>query len=110
MASIEFDFNGEKINIPTKKETTMEQVLNIFEEKAGVNKNNLVFLYSGKKMNNYQLTFDQIANKLDKERNKMNIVVIEMENRKLIQILMIIIQIYLILHKIYQKLIMVLIY
>ena len=83
MALIEFDFNGEKINIPINKETPMEQVLNIFEEKAGVNKNNLVFLYSGKKMNNYQLTFDQIANRLDKERSKMNIVVTEMENNKI---------------------------
>ena len=83
MASIEFDFNGEKINIPFEKETTIEQILKIFEEKAGANKNNLIFLYSGNKMTNYQLTFDQIANKLDKERNKMNIVVTEMENKEL---------------------------
>ena len=83
MATIEFYYNGSSIDIKAIKETKMEDIFNKFREKAGIEKNSLIYLYSGTKITNYQLTFEQLANFMDKERNIMNILALEIENKEL---------------------------
>ena len=45
-----------------------------------MNLNSVYFLYSGKSDLDEELTFEQTANNIDKERNKMNILVSEKDN------------------------------
>jgi hypothetical protein len=76
MAQVLFNFNGNDIIIQCGKNEKMEEILKKYSTKVGKEINSLYFIYSGNYLND-ELTFEEIANKEDKERNKMNILVTE---------------------------------
>ena len=73
MASVEFSYEGRNIVIQCNEYDTMEKIFQKFATKAQVNLNSLLFLYNGTTIANKNLTFDQLSNNYDKDRNKMNI-------------------------------------
>ncbi len=74
--NVEFNFNGNKTNIQCSKTHKMEDICKKFTTKMQKDINTLYFLYNGTKLN-LSLLLDEVANKNDKERNKMNILVQE---------------------------------
>ena len=83
MAQIDFSFNGKLTTIQCNINDKFKDIINNYATKTGNDINLLYFLYSGQKIENYELTFNEISNKLDKERNKMNIQInkIKIENK-----------------------------
>ena len=81
MASVEFQYNGTSTVIQCQEGQKMEEIYNNFINKSKINRNEIYYFYDGKGEENFnkQLTFNQIANKLDKERKRMNIIVIDKE-------------------------------
>lgn len=77
MSIVEFNYRGKNIIIQCNRYEKIRLIFQKLSIKIGVNINSLLFLYSGQKLINYELTFDQIASKEDKIRNKMNIVVFD---------------------------------
>ena len=76
MAEVEFIYNGIKAIIQCKVNEKMKDICQKFKEKAKINKNmNIFYSYNGKVGFNEELTFEEIANREDKKRNKMNILV-----------------------------------
>jgi hypothetical protein len=74
MTEVEFDYEGRKIIIQCNPEEKMEDILNRFVSKEGKNKEEFYFMYGGSIVKE-ELSFEKTANKLDKERNKMSILV-----------------------------------
>jgi len=80
MAQIDFLFNGIKTTIQCKINDKFKDIINNYASKTGNNINKLYYLYSGQKIANYELTFNDILNEIDKERKKMTIQIINGEN------------------------------
>ena len=74
MANITFLFNGEKTLIQSTKEEKMKDICNKFVEKLDIDINNLNFIY-GRNQLNLDLSFNEVANSIDKNLNEMNILV-----------------------------------
>ena len=72
MASVNFSFNGLNTIILCLKNEKMKDICNRFSSKINKNLNEIYFLYGGQKIQ-YDLSFIEQANSLDKERNKMDI-------------------------------------
>ena len=77
MPEIIFQYKGEENIIYCELNDKIKDIINKYILKIG--KNNLYFIYSGNKIN-AELKFNEIANKFDKERNKMNILVFDEDN------------------------------
>ena len=79
MAQVEFIFNGYKTVIQCTMNETFSSICNKFVSKIQANINNLNFLYGGYEINEFgpEITFNQIANILDKERKIMTLLVFE---------------------------------
>ena len=79
MAKVIFYYNGDNIEIQCNLDEKMGEVCKNFCTKISLEKNNLFFLYSANAGSqfNEELTFEQMANSLDKERKSMNILVQE---------------------------------
>ena len=77
MNKVEFSYLGNKIIIYCKENDFINEIIKAFANKALINEKDLLILYGGAviKDEEQQLTFNQIANKEDKERKQMNIVV-----------------------------------
>ena len=75
MANVIFYYNGLNTTIQCNIDEKMGEVCKRFCTKILKEKNNLIFLYSanGGSQFNEELTFEQMANSIDKERKKMNI-------------------------------------
>ena len=82
MAKVIFTYNGIETIIQCSKEDTMEKICNKYASKIDVNINSLLFIYSGNKIN-FKLSFKNQANAIDKERNKMNILVYKQDENGL---------------------------
>ena len=78
MSIVEFTFNGIKTLIQCNSEDTLKNIIQKFIIKIGKNLNNIYFLYSGEIIKE-ELTFNELANKEDKKRNKMCIIALEDE-------------------------------
>ena len=76
MANIIFTFNGVETLIQCKIDEKMKDVFKRFSTKIQFDINSLFFLYNGDKIDE-NLTFNELANKLDKQNGKMNILVYE---------------------------------
>ena len=76
---IEFAYDGTNTFIQCSKNDKMKDIYQSFKSKAQVEGKNLIYMYNGKTIENKELTFNDIANSQDKNRNKMNILVIEGE-------------------------------
>ena len=81
MAKVEFDFEGRKIDIQCNPEEKMDDIIKRFVSKEGKTKEDFYFLYGGTVIDE-NLPFQKAANKLDKERNKMSILV-NLNNNKI---------------------------
>ena len=80
MAQIDFVFNGNITTIQCNVNDKFKDIINNYASKTGNNINKVYYLYSGQKIENYELTFNDISNEIDKKRNKMNIQIINGEN------------------------------
>ena len=76
MVEVIFNYEGNNTIIQCNINDKMKDIINKFLKKIenNENNNNLFFIYDANIIN-YELTFIQLANKLDKKRNKMNIIV-----------------------------------
>ena len=81
MAEIIFIYGGKETIIQCNINDKMKEIIKKYISK--IDKNNLLFLYNGQRINE-ELEFIEQANELDKKRNKMNILVIE-ENKDIIK-------------------------
>ena len=75
MALVEFVYNGNKTLVQCKIDETMEKIIKSFLSKTEIKYENVYFLYDGKMLTEEKLSFNEIANELDKNRKQMNIVV-----------------------------------
>ena len=78
MSKIIFNFKGQEITIPCKKEENLKLVIKRFAKKVQINTNKVYFIYGGNIVNE-ELTFNKIAKSNDKERNIMNVLAEEIE-------------------------------
>ena len=73
-----FTFLGSQYKIQCTKEEKMKDICDKLISKLGLNKNNIVLIYNGDKVNT-DLTFIEQANENDKINNEINILVQEIE-------------------------------
>jgi len=76
MENVIFTFKGINTIIQCNKEDKMKFICNKFINKVRINMNSIYFLYNGMLLN-YELAFNQLINKIDKDRNEINILVFE---------------------------------
>ena len=78
MAQVEFQYNGTNTIIQCQENQLMSEICNNFITKSNINKNEIYYFYDYKGSIEYNknLTFNQMANSIDKSRKKMNILVI----------------------------------
>ena len=81
-ASVIFNFQGVDILIQCSKEEKMKDICQKLATKIERNVNSLVFLYGGSNLN-FQLSFKDQANIIDKERNEMKVLVYKNESDEL---------------------------
>ena len=86
MAKVEFIFNGEIINVLCSENDKMEEICKKFAFKAGKSQNikKYNFLYSGSQIN-FQLTFDQTVNSIDRQRKIISILVYDLNPKTVIK-------------------------
>ena len=74
MEEVAFNYEGNNKIIQCNKNDKMKDIINKFMKKILINKDNLIYLYNGNKIN-YEMIFIEQANDLDKNRHKKNIIV-----------------------------------
>ena len=74
MATISFIYNGDIIKIQSKFNEKMKDICNKFAIKNTVDINKIQFLYDGNQIN-FELTLNEQANSLDKQRKEMSVLV-----------------------------------
>ena len=74
MAEVEFIYNGEKIIIQCNLNDKMKDIFNKYIIKLGIEINSVYFLYGGNIIKE-DLILEEIISNEDKKRNKMNIIV-----------------------------------
>ena len=83
MYEVEFNYKGNKNIIQCRKDEKMKDIFNKFLYKIqNLDINKIFFLYSGNANINGELSFEEVANENDKIRNKMNIIVNDIDNIK----------------------------
>ena len=80
MAQIDFLFNGNLTTIQCNINDKFKDITNKYASKTENNINKVYYLYSCRRIENYELTFNDISNEIDKERKKMNIQIINNNN------------------------------
>ena len=81
MAKVEFQFNGVNSIIQCNEEQSIYEICNTFISKSRLKESDVNFVYNGRGIEfDNNLSFNQIANKNDKERKKMNILVMGNDN------------------------------
>ena len=78
MSIVKFSFEGEETVIQCSKDDYLKDIINKFILKSNINEDEVFFLYGGNNIN-MDLSFFEQANKIDKERNQMNIIVFAKE-------------------------------
>ena len=76
MNKIEFTYNDDKFIVQCKNDDKMKDIISRFLFKVEKERKNMVFLYN-ELMINEDLPFNQCANRLDRSRNYMNVIVVE---------------------------------
>ena len=82
MAEAIFNYEGINTTIQCDLNEKMKDIIGRLKIKVQNNENNLYYLYNGTQIN-YELTFNQQANDIDKNRKKMNIIVTKTEDNKI---------------------------
>ena len=80
MSKVIFIFGGIEVIIQCTKEEKMKEICQRYINKIEKNLNSLIFLYGGKQLN-FNLSFKEQANGLDKERNEMKVLVYKNEDK-----------------------------
>ena len=73
MAQVEFQYNGIITTIQCQEDQKISEIFNKFTNKSNINENQINYSYNGRiiKSNDKNLTFNQLANSLDKQRKKI---------------------------------------
>ena len=79
MTEVIFNYEGSNTTIQCNINDKMKDIIDAFLIKMQNKENNLYYLYNGTKIN-YELTFNEQANDIDKNRMKMNIIVNQNED------------------------------
>ena len=79
MNKVDFTYIDDKFIIQCNNEDKMKDIISKFLTKIGKERKNIAFLYNGLIINE-ELSFNQCANRLDKSRNYMNVIVVEGQN------------------------------
>ena len=81
MSKVEFTYKGNNIQVLCYQNELMENICQRFAHKTNLELKNLIFIYSGSKID-LKLPFSQVINNIDKESKNMKILVdpIIMEN------------------------------
>ena len=83
MCEVEFNYKGNKTIIQCRKDEKMKDIFNKFLSKIQkLDINTIYFVYSGNANINGDLSFEEVANENDKIRNKMNIIVNDINKYK----------------------------
>ena len=82
MAEVIFIYEGTNFTIQCNENDKMKDIINKFLIKIQKQVGDLYYLYNGNKLNN-ELTFNEQANELDKNRMKMNILVNENKHKNI---------------------------
>ena len=87
MTQVEFQYNSISTIIQCNEDQKMSEICHNFISKSNLDENNINFIYNGiaGKQFDKNLTFNQMANSLDKTRKKMNILVISNDKDALIK-------------------------
>ena len=82
MAQVEFQYNGVMTIIKCHVNQKMGEICNNFINKTNINENKIFYFYDGKggTQFNKDLTFNQMANSLDKQKKTMRILVYDNDN------------------------------
>ena len=75
MLQIDFHYEGRIIPFQCQKEETMKNIFNIFCKKESINIDQVFILYDGKILDQKQ-ALKAIINQEDRQRNKMNILIV----------------------------------
>ena len=88
MAEVIFNYKGINTKVQCDINNTMKEIIEKFLKKLKNKEKNLFYLYNGTRIK-YELTFNQQANDLDKNRKQMNILVTKNEeiNNKIYEII-----------------------
>ena len=78
MSEVVFNFKGVLNIIQCQPDSKMKDICNKYAIKISKDISEIVFLYNGNQLKE-DLTFIEQANKMDKERNKMTILVTEID-------------------------------
>ena len=79
MAEVIFNYEGIDTTIQCNIDDKMKDIIDKFLLKIGKKDENIFYLYNGTKINK-ELTFNEQANDLDKNRKKMNIIITKTED------------------------------
>ena len=79
MNKVDFTYNDDKYFVQCSNDDKMKDIIAKFLSKINKERKNIVFLYNGL-MINEELSFNQCANRLDRSRNYMSVVVVEGQN------------------------------
>ena len=73
MSKIIFEYKGKKTTIQCLKEDKMKDICLKLKSKIEININEIYLLYNGNIINNMELKYNEIINKIDNDINIMNI-------------------------------------
>ena len=81
-ALVEFKYKGTPTKIYCKEDDAMYKICNKFISKTNLNEKEIYYIYDGRESSQFDkgLTFNEMANSLDKTRKKMNILVEKSKN------------------------------
>ena len=84
MSKIIFEYKGIKTAIQCLKEDKLKDICLKLKSKIEININDIYLLYNGNIINNMELKYNEIINKIDNDRNIMNILIIDKEKNGII--------------------------
>ena len=79
-ANVIFTLDGVNLTIQCTKEDKMKEICKSYSNKINKNIDSLIFLYEGNKVN-FELSFKEQANNIDRNNNQMKILVSECDEK-----------------------------
>ena len=83
MAKVVFSLDGMDTIIQCNNQDTIKEIGRRYLSKIEKDSNDVYFVYNGEKINDEQLTFQELINNTDKKRNEINILVNEIDKNEL---------------------------
>ena len=78
-----FEYYGQRYEMKGKNDQKIKDIAQKFIARENLNSNNICFIYGGKTLD-VDKTFNEVSSKIDKERNKMNVIVVINDNNTII--------------------------